>query len=139
MQLRSWSTSLSTTCERSRRNRWNRSGTSIVRCSTMGVAAAAVRSTAVPDTLASHVAGYAVILEFKVPGKEPNDQQWLRIHDLREAGITAWYVTSVEEYEMMVGLRPSTIRFVYPPRIRELVALGTSSDEAKGHGRAKRR
>ena len=93
----------------------------------------------VPDTLASHVAGYAVILEFKVPGKEPNDQQWLRIHDLREAGITAWYVTSVEEYEMMVGLRPSTIRFVYPPRIRELVALGTSSDEAKGHGRAKRR
>ncbi len=93
----------------------------------------------VPDTLASHVAGHAVILEFKVPGKEPNDQQWLRIYELRGAGITAWYVTSVEEYEMMVGLRPSTIRFVYPDRIKDLIALGTSADQAKGHSRAKRR
>lgn len=83
----------------------------------------------VPDTLCSTVSGRAALLEFKVPGRQPNEQQWLRIYELREAGITAWYVTSVEEYEMMVGLRPSTIRFVYPPRILELIELGVTADK----------
>lgn len=77
----------------------------------------------VPDTLTAHVGGYAVLLEFKVPGKEPEEHQWRRIYELREAGITAWYVTSVEEFEMMVGLRPSTIRFVYTARAKRAIGL----------------
>ncbi len=85
----------------------------------------------VPDTLTNHVAGYAVLLEFKVPGKTPNDQQWLRIFELREVGITAWYVTSVEEFEMMVGLRPSTIEFVFPPKVLKMIALGITADSLK--------
>jgi hypothetical protein len=82
----------------------------------------------VPDTLTAHLDGYAVLLEFKVPGKQPNDQQWLRIHELRQAGISAWFVTSVEQFEMMVGLRPCTIVFEYPPHIVELIRLGTRAD-----------
>jgi len=93
----------------------------------------------VPDTLASRVDGKAILIEFKVPNKQPNDQQWLRIYELREAGILAWYATSVEEYEQLVGLRPMTMELVYPPRILELIELGTTADEAKGHSRAKRR
>lgn len=77
----------------------------------------------VPDTLTAHIAGYAVLLEFKVPGKEPNEQQWCRIYELRQAGVTAWFVTSVEEFEMMVGLRPSTIRFVYTARAKRAIGL----------------
>lgn len=92
----------------------------------------------VPDTLASTLSGRAVLIEFKVPGKEPNDQQWLRIYELREQGILAWYATSVEQYEMLVGLRPSKIAFKYPRRILELLALGVSADQAKGHGRSRR-
>lgn len=85
----------------------------------------------VPDTLASTVTAKAALIEFKVPGKKPNDQQWLRIYELREQGIHAWYATSVEEYEMLVGLRPSTIVFEYPQKILELIALGTKADDVK--------
>lgn len=93
----------------------------------------------VPDTLASTLSGRAILIEFKVPGKEPNDQQWLRIHELREQGILAWFATSVEQYEMLVGIRPCTIKFKYPARILELVRLGRTADQAKGHARAKQR
>jgi len=85
----------------------------------------------VPDTLCSTVTARAALVEFKVPGKEPNDQQWLRIYELREAGVHAWYATSVEEWEMLVGLRPSTIRYVYPARILALIELGTKADDVK--------
>lgn len=77
----------------------------------------------VPDTLCSTVGGRALILEFKVPGKEPTEQQWMRIYDLRQAGINAWYATSVEEWEMLVGLRPSTIKFVYTARAKRAIGL----------------
>lgn len=72
----------------------------------------------VPDTLASTVSASIALLEFKVPGKFPNDQQWLRIYELRQAGINAWFVTSVEQYEMMVGLRPRTFKFEYPAKVQ---------------------
>lgn len=93
----------------------------------------------VPDTLCSTVSGRAALVEFKVPGKEPNDQQWLRIYELREQGIHAWYATSVDEWEQLVGLQPCRIQFVYPDRIKNLIALGTKADDAKGHSRAKQR
>jgi hypothetical protein len=82
----------------------------------------------VPDTLCSTVAGAAALVEFKTPNKQPNDQQWLRIYELREAGINAWWADCVETWEMLVGLRPSTIRYVYPDRILKLIALGTTAD-----------
>ncbi len=82
----------------------------------------------VPDTLCSTVAGGALLVEFKVPGKEPNDQQWLRIYELREAGISAWWADSVEKWEMLVGLRKRTFLFAYPDRILDLIELGTTAD-----------
>lgn len=92
----------------------------------------------VPDTLTAHLDGYAVLVEFKVPGKQPNDQQWLRIYELRRVGVAAWYATSVEEWEMLVGLRRCTIDFTFPPRIVELIRLGTTADQAIGHAKRRR-
>lgn len=92
----------------------------------------------VPDTLCSTVSGRAALIEFKVPGKEPNEQQWLRIYELREQGIHAWYATSVDEWEQLVGLQPCRIRFVYPDRIKALIELGVTADEAKGHGKPRK-
>lgn len=77
----------------------------------------------VPDTLCSTVAGRTLLVEFKVPGKEPTEQQWMRIYDLRQAGVNAWYATSVEEWEMLVGLRPSTIEFKYTARAKRAIGL----------------
>lgn len=77
----------------------------------------------VPDTLCSTVTGAALLVEFKVPGKEPSEQQWQRIYDLRQAGVNAWYATSVEEWEMLVGLRPSTIVFAYTARAKRAIGL----------------
>lgn len=87
----------------------------------------------VPDTLCTNHLGRVVMVEFKVPGKQPNDQQWLRIYDLREQGVSAWYATSVQEWEMLVGLRPNTIEFVYPPHVVKLIELGTTAAQARGH------
>lgn len=77
----------------------------------------------VPDTLCSTVTGAALLVEFKTPGKEPSEQQWQRIYDLRQAGVNAWYATSVEEWEMLVGLRPSTIVFAYTARAKRAIGL----------------
>jgi hypothetical protein len=93
----------------------------------------------VPDTLAGRVAGGGVLIEFKRPGQEPNEQQWLRIYELREAGILAWWCDSVAGYRRIVGLDPGGYEVVYPPKILALIALGTSADNAKGHSRAKQR
>lgn len=85
----------------------------------------------VPDTLCSTMAGRALLVEFKVPGKEPNEQQWLRIYELRQAGIDAWWADSVEKWEMLVGLRKRTFLFAFPDKILDLIALGTKADDAK--------
>lgn len=71
----------------------------------------------VPDTLCSRVAGGVVFVEFKIPGKEPTQQQWKRIYELREQGINAWWVDSVEKWEMLVGLREQNFEFEYPAEI----------------------
>ena len=82
----------------------------------------------VPDTLCSTMSGRALLVEFKVPGKEPNEQQWLRIYELRQAGIDAWWADCVETWEILVGLRPGKIEYVYPDKILALIALGTTAD-----------
>lgn len=89
----------------------------------------------VPDTLASKMSGGAVLIEFKRKGKLPNEQQWLRIYELRQEGIDAWYADSVEMYEMLVGLRPRTFSFTYPPKIQALIKLGTAADDARGYAK----
>ena len=82
----------------------------------------------VPDTLASKTNGGAVFIEFKVPGKEPNEQQYLRIHELRSEGIEAWWTDSVEGYRRIVGLDPGGYRVSYPAHIVHLLELGTTAD-----------
>lgn len=93
----------------------------------------------VPDTLAGRVAGRCMLIEFKRPGEQPNEQQWLRIYELREAGQEAWWCDSVAGYRRLVGLDLGGYDVVYPPHIEKLIALGTSADDAKGHSRAKHR
>jgi hypothetical protein len=73
----------------------------------------------VPDTLCSRVRGGVVLVEFKVPGKAPTEQQYLRIWELREQGIEAWWATSVEEWERIVGLKPGGYEVFYPLTARE--------------------
>lgn len=82
----------------------------------------------VPDTLCSTVAGRALLVEFKRPGEQPTEQQWLRIYELRQAGIDAWWADSVERWEMLAGLRPSNVAYIFPDKILALIALGTTAD-----------
>lgn len=82
----------------------------------------------VPDTLAERVAGGGVLIEFKRPGKEPTEQQWLRIHELREACIEAWWCDSVAGYRQIVGLDPGGYKVHYPPAIKRLIAMNTKAD-----------
>lgn len=91
----------------------------------------------VPDTLASTVSGRAILIEFKVPGRLPNDQQWLRIYELREAGIEAWYCTSVAMYRRLVGLDPGGYEVAYPPKVQELIRLGTKANDLNKRKRRK--
>lgn len=77
----------------------------------------------VPDTLCSKVTGGIVLVEFKFGKKEPTEQQWLRISELRDAGIDAWWANSIEMWEMLVGLRPRTFVFEYPPHIERMLEL----------------
>ncbi len=83
----------------------------------------------IPDTVAEKVGAGVIFIEFKVPGKEPNEQQWLRIHELREAGQEAWWCDSVDGYRRLVGLLPGGYEIVYPPSILALIAKGTRADE----------
>jgi hypothetical protein len=71
----------------------------------------------VPDTVCGKVSGGIIFIEFKVPGKEPTQQQWKRIYELREAGQDAWWADSVETYRQLVGLDPRTFKFKYPDDI----------------------
>ena len=77
----------------------------------------------VPDTLASKVSGGVIFIEFKVPGKEPEEQQWLRIYELREAGIEAWWCDSVAGYRKLVGLDPGGYDVIYTERARRVIEL----------------
>lgn len=76
----------------------------------------------VPDTLAERVTGGCMLIEFKVPGREPTTQQWCRIWELREAGQEAWWCDSVEGYRKLVRLDPGGYDVVFPPKIVELMS-----------------
>lgn len=80
----------------------------------------------VPDTLASKVSGGVIFIEFKVPGKEPTEQQFLRIYELREQGIEAWWCDSVEGYRRLVGLDPGGYTVHYPPKAWEMIQLNAA-------------
>jgi hypothetical protein len=75
----------------------------------------------VPDTLCSRVAGGIMLIEFKVPGKEPTEQQYLRIWELRNQGIMAWWTDSVEGWERLVGLRPGGYAVEYPQVVMDTI------------------
>ena len=93
----------------------------------------------VPDTLAGRVAGGGILIEFKVPGREPNQQQWLRIYELREAGIEAWWCDSVDGYRRLVGLDPGGYTVRYPAAILALIDIGTTADAVTLFKRKRRR
>lgn len=83
----------------------------------------------VPDTLAGKVRGGIILIEFKRPGKEPTEQQWLRIFELRQAGCEAWWCDSVEGYCRLVGLEPGGYEAIFPAHIIQLVNMKTRADD----------
>jgi hypothetical protein len=74
-----------------------------------------------PDTVASKVTGGVIFIEFKVPGKTPEEQQWIRIWELRDAGQEAWWCDSVEGYRKLVRLDQGGYIVEYPDRIKILI------------------
>lgn len=74
-----------------------------------------------PDTMAGKASGGGILIEFKRPGQEPNDQQWLRIFELRRAGIEAWWCSSVAEYRKLVRLDPGGYTVQYSERVKRLI------------------
>ncbi len=44
-------------------------------------------------------------LEAKRPGKEPTEQQWKRINELRACGAEADWYDTVRGYKKLVGLK----------------------------------
>lgn len=72
-----------------------------------------------PDTLAGKASAGGIFIEFKRPGKEPTPQQWVRLHELREAGIEAWWTDSVEGYRRLVRLDPGGYEVIWPARLHE--------------------
>lgn len=83
----------------------------------------------VPDTLAGRVRGGCMLIEFKQPGKEPTEQQWLRIHELRQAGQDAWWTDSVEGYRLLVGLDPDGYEMRYPKKIEKLIGMKVTVED----------
>jgi len=67
-----------------------------------------------PDTVAGKVTAGIILLEFKVPGKKPRAQQYLRLWELRDAGQEAWWCDSVESYRKLVRLDPGGYVVEYP-------------------------
>lgn len=76
-----------------------------------------------PDTLAGKASGGCMLIEFKKPGEQPKDQQWLRIWELRDAGQEAWWCDSVAGYRKLVRLDPGGYKVAYPERIKKLIRL----------------
>ena len=74
-----------------------------------------------PDTVAGKVTGGVILIEFKVKGRQPNDQQFLRIWELRNAGQEAWWTDSVEGYRRLVRLDAGGYRIAYPERAKRII------------------
>lgn len=82
----------------------------------------------VPDTLAEKMTGGMILIEFKRPGKEPEDQQWIRIWELRNAGQEAWWCDSVAGYRKLVRLDPGGYEVRYSDRVKELIRKKHGAD-----------
>lgn len=74
-----------------------------------------------PDTMAGKNTGGGILIEFKKPGEEPRLQQWLRLWELRDAGIEAWWCDSVAGYRKLVRLDPGGYDVVYPEAAKRLI------------------
>ena len=74
-----------------------------------------------PDTLAGKFTGRGILIEFKRPGAKPTPQQYMRIWELRDAGIEAWWCSSVEEYRKLVRLDPGGYKVVYSKTAARLI------------------
>lgn len=75
----------------------------------------------VPDTLCGKASGGAILIEFKRPGQQPTDQQFLRIWELRRAGVEAWWCDNVADYRKLVRLDPGAYKIHYPERALRLI------------------
>lgn len=75
----------------------------------------------VPDNLCGKASGGAIFIEFKKFGERPRPQQWLRIWELRNAGIEAWWCNSVEMYRRLVRLDPGGYEVVYPESAKRII------------------
>lgn len=74
-----------------------------------------------PDTQCSKASGGGILVEFKKKGERPRPQQWLRIWELRNAGIEAWWCDSVEMYRRLVRLDPGGYEVEYPEHAKRLI------------------
>jgi hypothetical protein len=82
----------------------------------------------IPDTLAGKHTQGMILIEFKVPGKKPRAQQYLRIWELRSAGIEAWWCDSVEGYRKLVRLDPGGYKVRYPEFAARIIRLKYGAD-----------
>lgn len=67
-----------------------------------------------PDTLAGKASGGSILIEFKRPKQKPTAQQFLRIWELRNAGVEAWWTDSVAGYRRLVRLDEGGYKVFYP-------------------------
>jgi len=74
-----------------------------------------------PDTLAGTMTGGGILIEFKRPGEKPRPQQWMRLWELRNAGIEAWWCDSVSGYRKLVRLDPGGYDVVYPEAAKRII------------------
>jgi hypothetical protein len=74
-----------------------------------------------PDTLAGKASGGGILVEFKRFGEKPRPQQWLRIWELRNAGIEAWWCDNVTDYRKLVRLDPGGYDVDYPEAVKRII------------------
>lgn len=86
----------------------------------------------VPDTLAERLRGGCMMIEFKRLNEKPTEQQYLRIYELREAGMEAWWCDSFDGYRALIA---GDYKPYYPPKVMALIEMGTTAD---AHGRSRR-
>lgn len=81
-----------------------------------------------PDTYAGKMTGGTMLIEFKVPGRKPSAQQYLRIWEIRDAGGEAWWTDSVEGYRKLVRLDPGGYKVSYPESAARIIRKKHGAD-----------
>jgi hypothetical protein len=81
-----------------------------------------------PDSLCGKATGGGIHIEFKRPGAKPSAQQYLRIWEMRDAGIEAWWCDSVADYRKLVRLDPGGYRVVYPEFAKRVIRKKYGND-----------